>query len=305
MSLNHQATSAAHPDEREGRKKRLRSALMVTASFLVVEMIGAFVSGSLALLADATHMFADVAALILAYAAMSLASRAPTTKYTFGLYRAEILAAFVNAQILLLVSAYIFYEAYHRLYEPREIATGIMLGVAIAGLVANAMAVRFLHGDHHASVNIRAAYVEVLADMIASVGVIVTSIAIRWTGWFWLDSLVSAGIGALVVVRTISLLKESGHILLEGTPPGMDIAALTREIEAVAGVTELHDLHVWTLTSGMNAASLHIRVEDHGRGSTTLTAVQRLLRECAGVEHATIQVEWGATGRCETAELRY
>ena len=304
MSLHHGHAHAATGD-RQRQKGGLRAALTVTSCFLVVEVIGGLLSGSLALLADATHMVADVAALLLAYAAMSLAERAPTREYSFGLYRAEILAAFVNAQVLLLVSGYILYEAYHRFQEPREIATGLMMAVAVGGLVTNLIAMRLLHGDHRTSVNIKAAYVEVFGDMMASVGVIITSIAMGWTGWYWLDSLASGAIGLLVLLRTTSILKESGHILLEGTPPGMDVAALTREIEEIPGVTELHDLHIWTLTSGLNAASLHVRVDEDGRGRTALASVQQVLRTQAGVDHATIQVEWGAAGRCETSELRF
>lgn len=305
MAIRHRSTQAPLAPDRGRQKGRLRGALIVTSAVLVLEVVGGIASGSLALLADATHMFADVAALILAYAAMSLADRAPTTRYTFGLYRAEILAAFVNAQMLLVMSAYIVYEAYHRFHQPREIATGLMMEVAGIGLLANLVAIGLLHGEHRQSVNVRAAYLEVVGDLLASVAVIVTGAVIARTGWSWLDAVTSGGVGCLVLVRTVTLLKESGHVLLEGTPPGMDVAALAREIEAIGGVTELHDLHVWTLTSGVNAASLHVRVDSDGRGQTAVTAVQRVLRERAGVRHATIQVEWGESGRCETAELDF
>jgi cobalt-zinc-cadmium efflux system protein len=306
MSARHRHAADPVQDGDRGRqKRRLRSALLITSTFLVVEVVGGFASGSLALLSDATHMFADAAALLLAYAAMSLADRAPTGRYTFGLYRAEILAAFVNAQMLLVISGYIFYEAYHRFHEPQEIATGLMMAVAGVGLLANLIAARLLHGEQQHSVNVRAAYLEVMGDLLASVAVIVTGATMARTGWYWLDPVTSAGVGALVLVRTVSLLKESGHVLLEGTPPGMDVGVLTREIEAISGVTEVHDLHVWTLTSGLNTATLHVRVEDDGEGRAALQAVQRVLRERAGVAHATIQVEWGRGARCETAELDF
>jgi cobalt-zinc-cadmium efflux system protein len=291
--------------DRGRQKGRLRGALAITAAVLVLEVAGGIASGSLALLADATHMFADLAALILAYAAMSLADRAPTRRYTFGLYRAEILAAFVNAQVLLVMSACVVYAAYHRFQQPREIATGLMMGVAALGLAANLIAVWLLHGEHRHSVNLRAAYLEVLGDLLASVAVLATGAVIARSGWLWLDAVTSGGVGFLVFFRALALLKESGHVLLEGTPPGMDVAALAREIEAIGGVTELHDLHVWMLTSGVNAASLHIRVDSDGRGRTAAAAVQRLLRERAGVRHATIQIDWGEAGRCETAQLDF
>jgi cobalt-zinc-cadmium efflux system protein len=142
-------------------------------------------------------------------------------------------------------------------------------------------------------------------DTLGSVGVIAAGVAMRLTGWYWLDPAVSVGIGLVILPRSLLLLKESAHILLAGTPAEMDVAALTREIERIPGVEELHDLHVWTLTSGLNAASLHVRVEDDRRGRTALVAIQGLLREHGGVGHATIQVEWGALGTCETAELSF
>jgi len=291
--------------ERDRNKRRLCGALIVTASFFVIEVAGGLLSGSLALVADATHMFSDVGALILAYAAMTLATRAPTSRYSFGFYRAEILATFVNAEILLVISGFIFYESYRRFYQPPEVATDIMMWAALAGLGANLVSMRLLHGAHRHSMNIRAAYLEVVADTVGSIGVIVTSITMARTGWYWLDSVVSAGIGLFIVGRTVSLLKQSGHILLEGTPLELDVAALTRQIHLVPGVEELHDLHVWTLTSGLNAASLHIRIAEDGQGQEALMAVQRVLRESAGVEHATIQVEWGSPGTCERSELRF
>ncbi len=305
MGHDHRSLAGSHTGGREGQKRRVLRALVVTASFFGVEVVGGFLSGSLALLADATHMFADVGALLLAYAAMSLAERAPSTRYSFGFYRAEILAAFINGEILLVASGVVLYEAYQRFHAPREIATGIMLAVALGGLLANLTAMRLLRGGQHGSVNVRAAYVEVVADALASFGVVVTSVVVAVTSWYWLDPLVSGAIGLLVLSRTVPLLRESTHILLEGSPLDMDVEALTRQIEAIPGVTEVHDLHVWTLTSGLHTATLHVRVEDHGRGTTALAAVQRVLRDRAGVEHATIQVERGTGDACETAELRF
>ena len=305
MSAGEQTRGSSRAGDREGRKRRLRGALIVTATFLVIEVAGGVLSGSLALLADATHMFTDVAALILAYAAMTLANRAPTRKYSFGLYRAEILAAFVNAEVLLVIAGCIFYEAYHRFYQPAEVATRIMMWAAVAGLGANLISMKLLHGDHRESMNIRVAYLEVFADALGSLAVIGASLAMAVTGWYWLDSLVSAAIGLFIVSRTVSLLKQSAHILLEGTPPDLDVAVLTRQIHQVPGVEELHNLHVWALTSGLNAASLHIRVAEDGQGQAALTGVRRVLRDSARVEHATIQVEWGPPGTCETSELHF
>jgi cobalt-zinc-cadmium efflux system protein len=272
---------------------------VVTATFFVIEVIGGLLSGSLALLADAAHMFTDVGAGILAYAAMNLAEREATKKYTFGLYRAEILAAFVNAQILLLIAAYIFYEAYQRLHEPPEIHTGIMLWVAAAGLVANLVSMRLLHGQHTESLNVKAAYLEVVTDALGSIGVLVAAGLIRFTGWYWLDPLVSAGIGCLVLPRTVALLRESAHILLEGTPGNVDVENLRLQILEIQGVEELHDLHCWTLTSGFHSVSVHVRAAAHSQRGDVLRAVQDLLKHQAGIDHATIQVERGSEVACE------
>jgi cobalt-zinc-cadmium efflux system protein len=285
---------------RSGRKRSLLASLLVTSTFFIIEVIGGLVSGSLALLADAAHMFTDVAAGILAYAAMTLAEREPTKKYTFGLYRAEILAAFVNAQLLLLIAGYIFYEAYQRLREPPEIATGIMFWVAVAGLAANLVSMRLLHGGHKESLNVKAAYLEVVTDALGSIGVIIGAVLMRPTGWYWLDPVISAGIGLLVLPRTISLLKESAHILLEGTPGDVDLAHLRQQLLGIPGVEELHDLHCWTLTSGLHSVSVHVRAAPQSPRGNVLKAVREVLKHEAGVDHATVQVERGVDVECET-----
>ena len=295
------ADTTAEPAGRAEHRRRLRAALVVTAAFLILEIAGGLLSGSLALLADAAHMFTDVGALLLAYAAMTVADRAPTRKYTFGLYRAEILAAFVNAELLLLISGYIFYEAYGRFLQPREISTGLMLWVAAAGLGANVLSMVFLHRHHEDSLNLKAAYLEVLSDAFGSIAVITAALVMALTGWYWIDPLISAGIGILILPRTWSLLKQSAHILLEGTPAKLDIESLRQQIAELPGVEEIHDLHCWTLTSGLHAASVHIRASRDSPRGQVLKRVQSLLRESAGMDHATIQVEWGAEGPCEMA----
>lgn len=274
-------------------------ALILTGVFLAIEVGGALLSHSLALFADAGHMFTDVGALILAYAAMTMADRSPTGRYSFGLYRAEILAAFVNAQVLLVVSVWILYEAYRRLLNPAEIQTGIMMLVAIAGLAVNLISMKLLHHGQGRSLNTRAAYLEAMTDMLSSLGVVVTALVILPTGWYWLDPVVSAGIGLLIVPRTISLLKESAHILMEGTPGHIDPESLREAILALPGVEEVHDLHLWTLTSGMNSASLHLRVSPDRPKEEIFRTVQELIKERTGVDHATVQVDAGATCQSE------
>lgn len=294
-------TAGAASPEREGRRKRLRAALTLTAGVLCVEVAGGLLSGSLALLADATHLFADIAALMLAYAAMSLAGRAPTGRHSFGLYRAEILAAFVNAQILLVISIFILSAAAGRVRAPVPIQTGLMFWVAAFGLAANVVSMRLLSGDGQRSLNMRAAYMEVFTDLLASLAVMGAAVAIPRTGWVWLDPAVSAAVGFFILPRSISLLKQSAHILLEGTPGEIDLPALRRRILEVPGVEALHDLHCWTLTSGLHSASVHIRASQESPRGQVLAAVQGLLQEEAGVDHATVQVERGAEMTCHSS----
>lgn len=293
---------AAPTSDRENHKRRLRSVLALALVFLIVEIVGGLASGSLALLADATHLSADVAALLLAYGAMTLAELVPTKKYTFGFYRAEILAAFVNAEVLLVVTGFLFYEAYQRLNEPPPIHTGLMTIVGAAGLGANLVSVALLrHGSAH-SLNLKAAYLEVLSDTLGSLGVVLAAGLMTYTRWFWVDPVVSAGIGLLVLPRAISLLRQSAHILLEGTPLDVDLGDLRRQLLAVPGVAELHDLHFWTLTSGLHSASVHIRAAQESRPEEVLRSVQMLLKESAGVYHSTIQVESGAETACDAPD---
>jgi cobalt-zinc-cadmium efflux system protein len=291
--------------DRGARKRRLRSAVAVTLAILLVEVAGGFASHSLALLADAAHMFADIAALLLAYAGVTLAGREPTGRHTFGLYRAEILAAFVNAQILLLVALFVGYEAIRRVQKPVEIHTGIMLWVAVAALGGNVLSALLLSKGSATSLNMRAAYLEVVTDMLGSLAVLAAAVAIPLTGWRWLDAAVSGGVALFILPRAAGLLRQSAHILLEGAPGEIDLPRLRREILRLPGVEELHDLHCWTLTSGLHSASVHIRASaDSGRGEV-LAAVQKLLREEAGVEHATIQLELGSEMTCHASSRRH
>ena len=277
------ASGAAH--DREDDRRRLRGVLGLVGIFLFVEIAGGLASGSLALLADAAHLFTDVAALTLAYGAMALAEFVPTKKYTFGLYRAEILAAFVNAELLLVVMGLLFYEAYQRLLEPHEIHAGLMLAVAIAGLGANLASVALLHEGSGHSLNVKAAYLEVLSDALGAFGVVIAAGVIAFTRWFWLDPVVSAAIGCLVLPRALSVLRQSAHILLEGTPLEVDLTEIRARLLSLPGVVELHDLHFWTLTSGLHSATVHIRAAEESPRGEVLRSVQRLLKESAGIDH--------------------
>ena len=296
------AHDAEHAGDRDTHKRRLRGVLALALVFLIVEVAGGIASGSLALLADATHLFADVAALILAYGAMMLADVGPTKKYTFGFSRAEILAAFVNAELLLVVTVFLFYEAYRRFLEPPDIHTNLMTAVAVAGLGANVASVALLREGSAHSLNLKAAYLEVLSDALGSLGVAIAAICMRFTGWFWLDPLASAGIGCLVLPRAISLLRQAAHILLEGSPREVDLVAVRERLLALPGVVELHDLHFWTLTSGLHSATVHICAAEESPRGEVLRAVQKLLKETAGIDHSTVQVEWGQETTCATTD---
>src|SRR5262249_55961005 len=201
--------------DRAARLSRMRAALVITVGVLVVEAVGGWLSGSLALLADAAHMFMDVAALTLAWAGMALGGRAPTGRHTFGLARAEVLAAFVNAQMLLVASLLILWEAWQRFREPAPIHTELMLAVAAFGLIANVGAARLLHGGRHGNLSMRAAYLEVFTDALASLGVVVAAVVMARTKWWGLDALVSAAIALFILPRGFGILREAAHILLE------------------------------------------------------------------------------------------
>lgn len=245
------------------------------------------------MLADAAHLFTDVAALTLAYAGVALSERAPTGRHTFGLARAEVLAAFVNAQLLLVASGGILFEAWRRFHVTHAIQTSLMLWIAAAGLGANLWAVALLHGGRRGSLSLRAAYLEVVTDALGSVAVIVGAIVMSRTGWFGLDAILSAAIALLILPRAVGILREAAHILLEGAPADIDIPLLRSRILDLPGVETLHDLHCWTLTSGMHSASVHIRADAATPRGEVFAGVQRILRDGAGVEHATIQIEQG------------
>ncbi len=295
------APAAAPATDRASQRGRIRAALILTISVLVLEVAGGFAAGSLALLADAAHMFTDVAALTLAWAGMALSDRAPTRRHTFGLARAEVLAAFVNAQLLLLAGAGILWEAWRRFQSPAPIRTGLMLAIAAAGLAANVAAIVLLRSARRDNLNMRAAYLEVVTDALSSVGVLAGAAVMARTGWFGLDAIVSAGIAILVLPRALGILREAAHILLEGAPAEIDLASLRAEILALPDVEAVHDLHFWTLTSGQHSASVHIRAAAASSRSEVLRRVQLVLRDRAGIDHATIQVELEDDADCRSA----
>ncbi|HET9491281.1 MAG TPA: cation diffusion facilitator family transporter [Methylomirabilota bacterium] len=281
-----------HRETAAGRsRRRLVAVLVLTGAFMLVETVGAIWTSSLALAADAGHMLTDVGGLALALFAVWIAGRPPTPAKTFGYYRVEILAALVNALILLVIAGVILTEAYRRLFAPPAIMAVPMLAIATVGLGVNLFSAWLLRRGARESLNIRGAYLEVVADALASVGVLVAGFVILLTGWTLVDPLVSAAIAVFIVPRTWRLLVQAVNVLLEGTPPHLQLDEIGAAMTQVAGVRRIHDLHVWTLTSGREAMSAHVVVEDLAESERLLDELHAVLHARFGIDHTTIQLE--------------
>jgi cobalt-zinc-cadmium efflux system protein len=270
---------------------RLAWALGLTATYMFAEVVGAMVTGSLALLADAAHMLTDVAGLALALIAIRFAAREATSKLTYGYLRLEVLSALTNAVVLLLLTVYIIYEAYQRFLAPPEVLSGPMLAVAVVGLIVNLISMWLLAGGSSESLNVKGAYFEVLGDMLGSLGVIVAALLMMWKGWRLADPIIGAGIGLFIVPRTWVLLKQVTNILMEATPAHIDVDEMQRRFLAITGVRAVHDLHVWTITSGVDALSCHLVVDDLAQGPSFLRQARELAKRDFGIDHVTIQIE--------------
>lgn len=283
----------SHGQVRAGHEKKLLLALVLTTGFMFAEIIGAWVTGSLALLSDAAHMFTDSAALAISLMALQIAKRPADRSRTFGYARFEILASAFNAILLFCVALYILYEAYQRLLTPAPVQSTGMLIVAILGLVVNLISMRMLASASGESLNVKGAYLEVWSDMLGSIGVIIAAIVIRYTGWAWVDSLVAAAIGLWVLPRTWALLRESMNVLLEGVPSGIDLTKVEQAILAVKGVQAVHDLHVWSVTSGRNVMSVHVVIaQSYLDGQSILAEVTASVTSEFEIGHCTIQLEY-------------
>ena len=282
-------------------KKNLAIVFGLTASYLVAEVIGGIWFNSLALLADAGHMLTDVVGLALALFAIWFAEKQATPEKTYGYYRIEILAATVNAVILIGISLYILYEAYLRFRQPDlKVESGGMMAVAVIGLVINIVGMLILRAGSKESLNMKGAYFEVMSDMLTSIGVIVAALIIQFTGWTYADPLISAGIGLFILPRTWILLKDAVGILLEGTPSDVNIASLRESLKKVEGVADVHDLHVWALTSGMNAMSVHAVLADGAAHESVLERIQTIVQNDFKISHTTVQIETAAQAAHET-----
>jgi cobalt-zinc-cadmium efflux system protein len=285
-----------HHADGERPRRALQGALVVSGTFLVVEVLGAWWTGSLALAADAGHMFADVGGLVLALFASWIATRPPTPAKTYGYQRAEILAALLNSLVLLVLAGAILYEAVQRLREPHPVPGGPLLVIGALGLGANAASAWMLRRQAQGNLNVRAAYLEVLGDALGSVGVLAAAVVIMLSGWMPIDSLVSVAIGLFIVARTWRLLAQVVNVLLEGTPAHLDIGEIEAAMRGVVGVRRVHELHVWTLTSGRDAMSAHVVVDDMSESDRLLDELHRVLHARFGVDHTTIQLERDTQG---------
>lgn len=295
MGHAHGGTSAAGKN-----KKNLAIVLGLTLTYLIAEVIGGLWFNSLALLADAGHMLTDVAGLALALLAIWFAEKPATPERTYGYYRFEILAALTNAVILIGISLYILYEAYERFLDPPEVESTGMLIVAGIGLVINLFGMWILYSGSKESLNMKGAYFEVLSDMLTSIGVIIAGIIMLTTGWYYADPLLSAGIGLFILPRTWSLLKDAVGVLIEGTPADVDLPKLRESLEKIEGVAEIHDLHVWSITSGMNAMSVHAVLAETAEHDEVLARVHEHCTEEFKISHVTVQTERGDFAAHET-----
>ncbi|MGU3644807.1 cation diffusion facilitator family transporter [Microbacterium sp. C23T] len=280
-----------------GNRRLLAISLAITSTVMVVQIVGAVLSGSLALLADAAHMFTDAAALVIALIASTVAARPANDRRTFGYQRAEVFGALINGVILLVLSGWVAFEGISRLLDPgeTEVAGGLMLVVAIVGLVANGVAMWLLSSAQRHSINVRGAYLEVLGDLIGSAAVIVAAIVIVTTGWYQADAIASLFIAAMIIPRAVGLLREVVSVLAESAPKGTHVHEIREHILATPGVVDVHDVHVWQLTRGAPVFTAHVVVEGaaltDGRAAGILSTLQSCLSDHFDVEHSTFQLE--------------
>ena len=270
---------------------RLSVAFWTQAAFCVVELVGGILSNSLALLADAGHMLSDVAALGLSLLALRWALRSPTAHKTFGYHRLEILVALINGLVLWGMAGYIFYEAVSRIFQPPEISSTPLLVIASLGLLVNLLGMYVLLPTRERGINLRSAFIHLLSDSFASFTAVVAGLAIWWQGWYWFDPVAGIVVGAMIVISSWQLVWEATDILMESTPKHIDLEVVQAALEAHPEVKKVHDLHVWTIASGIFASSLHVAVDSPPDRDCLTWELEEILRERFGLEHNTIQLE--------------
>ena len=270
---------------------RLKISLLLTATYMVTEVIGGYLSNSLALLADAGHMLTDVAALTLTLTAIWFGARPATAEKTYGYYRLEILAAFINGIALALISIFVIIEAFKRLQSAEKVEGFQMTLVAFGGLLVNMCCAFLLSGGKKTDLNMRSAWLHVMGDALGSIAAITAGLAIFFYGWFWADAVSSVVISIIIIYGSWNIIKEAVHVLLEGTPSHINLAAVEEAISRSNGVVGIHDLHVWTIASGVDALSVHVRHSNEVSGHDVLKNVRTILHDRFGIDHLTIQTE--------------
>ena len=296
MSLSHAGHDHSHSDHSENPQgsraeahRSISKAMMVTAVFMIVEIVGGLYSNSLALITDAGHMLTDLGAMALSLFAIWISDRPATRSMSFGWHRAEILGALASGLIIWLLAGLLVYEAVHRLSSPPPVQGPVMLAVAVIGLVANLAAMKLLHGSHAKNINAQAVYLHILTDLLGSVGVIIAGAIVTFTGWQPIDPIVTIVFAVLMLASSWKLVAEATSVLMESVPQGIDSQKIREDLQSIPGVSEVHDLHVWAVSRGKNALSVHlVSTGDHRK--TLLEANQRL-DEHHHIQHTTIQIE--------------
>jgi cobalt-zinc-cadmium efflux system protein len=274
-------------------QRPLLIALGITSVVMIAEFVGGLLANSLALLSDAGHMLADCLALLLSIVAFWFSSRPPTNRNTFGFYRLEIFAAQINGGILIFLALFIFYEAYHRLLHPEPVESLLMMGIAAVGLLANMASALVLQAASRKNLNVRAAFLHIVGDLLSSVGVIIGGIVIHFTGWFIVDPILSVMIGLIILKGAYGVVKETAAVLLGAVPKHIDLVKLIKEVEAIKGVESFHDVHVWTITSGLYALSGHVQIQDQrvSESAQIVEGVNEYLEQRYHISHTTLQLE--------------
>lgn len=288
--------SNTHDHGKGASERAMWIAFALTGSFMLAEVAGGVLTGSLALISDAAHMLTDTAALGIALFAMRMARRPRDARHAFGYARVEILAAAFNAAMLFAVAFYIFYEAIDRMRSPVEVQSMAMLGIAALGLIVNLISMRLLAGGKDSSLNVTGAYLEVWSDMLGSLGVIAGALLIRFTGWTWVDPLIAVAIALWVLPRTWTLLRASVDVLMEGTPAGIDPEAVEKVLRADEDVLGVHDLHLWSIGSGQVSLSAHVLVQPSTELTPFLAQMRGRLAHTFDIHHSTLQCEFEPCG---------
>lgn len=293
---HHHGHAGHHHDHhavRSGNKKGLLIALLITASIAVLEFFGGLFTGSLALLSDSGHMLSDASSLVLSLVAFWFAARPASKRNTYGFHRMEILAALLNGVTLFVIAGFIMWEAYGRLLDPPTVSSNTMIVIAVIGLVANLASAAALlkKGDVKGNVNLKSAYLHVLGDALGSVGAILAGIVMSLFGWYIFDPIISVVVALLILRGAWGVIAQSVHILMEGSPAAIDQSQVKQCLEGIPGVVEVHDLHIWTITSGMDALSCHLTIEDGNQSQAVLQEAISALEKSFHIGHSTIQVE--------------